>query len=66
MLAAMGEAKPDHLDALFGVIERVLAAIAGDICALCIEELGRGLGTTSGEEQERDEGFHARSLVGIG
>lgn len=66
MLAARGVAQPDNLNPFVGVKHRILPPVAGDVCSGGPEELGCGLGTTSGEEQEWDEAVHGGSMGTVG
>lgn len=58
MLAVARSAQPDHFHPALGVKHRILPPAPGDIGARGIEKLGRRLGTTGGEEEERNEALH--------
>lgn len=63
MLTPIGIAKPDHFDPLFSMIDRVLAAILGDIDPLGVQEFRRGLRATGSEkQQEGGKVFHRTSI----
>ena len=59
-------AKPDHLDPLLGVVNRIAATIPHDIDARCTQKFRCRLGTASSQSKEKGKAFHSTNLARAG